>query len=30
MRDIFYLKNHAENEAARVVPELFVFEKNVI
>ena len=26
-REIFYFKNHAENEAGRLVPDLFFFQK---
>ena len=29
-REIFFVKNHAENEAGRLVPDLFLFfEKNL-
>ena len=28
--EIFFFKNHAENEARRIVPDRFVFKKNFI
>ena len=30
MREIFFFKNHAENEAGRLVPDLFLFFKIVL
>ena len=27
MREIFFFKNHAENEAGKLVPDLFIFKK---
>ena len=29
-REIFYFKNHTENEAGRLVPNLFLFFKKVL
>ena len=29
-REIFYFKNHAENEVGRLVPELFLFFKKAL
>ena len=29
-RTIFFFKNHAENEAGRLVPELFIFLKKAL
>ena len=29
-REIFFFKNHAENEAGTLVPHLFLFSKNAL
>ena len=29
-RDIFFIKNYAENEAGRIVPDLFLFFKKAL
>ena len=30
IREIFFLKNHAENDSGRLVPDLYVYQKSFI